>query len=72
MTDRLDARIRALVVEMLDQPPEPPEFPYQDTTVTARPREPWTRRRKLLFLLFASLAAWSLVLAPIYALAQLF
>ena len=44
MTDRLDARIRALVVEMLDQPPEPPEFPSQDTTVTAPAVVPPWRR----------------------------
>lgn len=33
MSDRLDARIRAFVVEMLDDPPEAPPFPHPDMVV---------------------------------------
>ncbi len=31
----------------------------------------WSPRKRLLFLVFASLACWLVVLAPIYALAQI-
>jgi hypothetical protein len=41
MSDRLDSRINAFVVELVDQPVDPPPFPIQD----ARPWEPDGRRR---------------------------
>ena len=44
MTDRLDSRIRALVVEMLDQPPAPPSFPSQVITARRQPVTPSWRR----------------------------
>lgn len=33
MTDRLDSRIRAFVVELVDDPPEAPPFPHSDVIV---------------------------------------
>ncbi len=33
MTDRLDSRIRAFVVELVDNPPEAPPFPHSDVVV---------------------------------------
>jgi hypothetical protein len=37
------------------------------TTLAARVSGPWPTRRKFLFLLLASLAAWLLVLSALYA-----
>jgi hypothetical protein len=81
MTDRLDSRIRAFVVELVDDPPAAPPFPHSDvvvirgdrsqrrrameTTTTTKPRTPWWRGPRVAWVAFLGTVAVAAVVAVV-------